>query len=416
MGIEKDLSGLIKSVTKEWTTAKKHTDKVGRSKLERMRSKRHVTTIKSVFENVIEAAYRKASADGKYYANARQIYYAARPELIRQTDRPEIDSKYFTQTLLKNYLLDHDSDPEVMRWKVVWDARGHFKEPHTDTTIGVGGLEVLKYTSSAHGDVSYGDYEIHPLVQTQGNRNRFSSVLFIEKEGFNEILEDAGIDREFDMAIISTKGIPVDACINLLSFLTDDGCTVYALHDFDYSGFTIMKTLREGTKLTHGVDVVELGFRLEDIDGLPNEDVYYSSKRKKNPGTYLRKYGATQEEIEFLVDQGYFGPGWYGHRVELNAMTSDQLITWLRAKLRAHKAGKYIPEKSTVLKDAYKRAVLLQKINKAIEETEKDFNEDDIEIPDELRKKIKEHLKTNTRQPWDFAVWNIAEEIASVGK
>jgi hypothetical protein len=63
----------------------------------------------------MEEAYNKASANGRYYANARQIYYAARPLVLELTDKKStLDSRYFTQTLLKDYLELYNPN-----WKVV---------------------------------------------------------------------------------------------------------------------------------------------------------------------------------------------------------------------------------------------------------------------------------------------------------
>ena len=42
-------------------------------------------------------------------------------------------------------------------------------------------------------------------------------MLFIEKEGFDPILESAGIAKKFDIAIMSTKGMSVTAARLLLA-------------------------------------------------------------------------------------------------------------------------------------------------------------------------------------------------------
>jgi hypothetical protein len=41
---------------------------------------------------------------------------------------------------------------------------------------------------------------------------------------------------------------------------------------------------------------------------------------------------------------------------------------------------------------------------------EKKEEANEYEIPDDLAKQIKKHLKENPTEPWDSAVWNIAEE------
>ena len=59
-------------------------------------------------------------------------------------------------------------------------------------------------------------------------------------------------------------------------------------------------------------------------------------------GPNLRRNGATEEEIEFLIH----------HRVELNAFTSDELIEWIEEKLAEHGVKKVVPEEETVTAEA----------------------------------------------------------------
>src|SRR6516165_8856312 len=73
----------------------------------------------------------------------RQIMYAARPEILRLTGKSSLDDRYFTQTLLPDFM---EQNPELCgSWDVVWDARGHFTEPHTQQGAALGTLEVRQY-------------------------------------------------------------------------------------------------------------------------------------------------------------------------------------------------------------------------------------------------------------------------------
>jgi hypothetical protein len=69
--------------------------------------------------------------------------YAARPHIEERTGKPLKDT-YFTQTLLPDYIAEND-----VNWDVVYDDRGHFREPHTGTVIGLGTLAVRDYLASA---------------------------------------------------------------------------------------------------------------------------------------------------------------------------------------------------------------------------------------------------------------------------
>jgi DNA topoisomerase VI subunit A len=127
--------------------------------------------------------------------------------------------------------------------------------------------------------------------------------VFIEKEGFTEILKDAGIDKKHDIALMSTKGLPVKAACDLAQELEDNGVKIYVLHDFDLAGFKIVKTLREGTRMAEGTDVVELGLRMEDIAGLESEPVEYS--QRKDPREYLEECARHPKSRSFWLRGNY---------------------------------------------------------------------------------------------------------------
>jgi hypothetical protein len=409
--MSEDVFSALTSVTKQWKKEKRKADRQDRLHSYQYHSfyipVNHISQREAAFQ-IMEKAYNKASANGRYYANARQIFYAARPLVLELTDKKStLDSRYFTQTLLKDYLEMYSPN-----WKVVWDARGHFSEPHTDFSIGIGGIEVEEYIRKWHNQIEdYEEPDIGYNINTKGPANRYGAVLFIEKEGFDEILLDVGISKKYDLAIMSTKGIPVKAACDLIEALPQD-IRVFVLHDFDKSGFTILKTLREGTRMARGRDVTDLGFRFADIAGLDSEPV---SGRGGDADDYLRGCGATEEEISFLVeDQGY--RGWSGQRVELNAMTSDQFISWLETKLSENKIEKVIPDDAG-LSAAYQRAMIAKRLEEIIE-TEPDKIRESIKIPESLRFEIIAQLKKNPDIPWDLAVSRIvdlhSDEVESI--
>ena len=100
-------------------------------------------SIKDAAWQVMVAAYHTASGGGHLPANARQIMYAARKRILELTGRAKLDDRYFTQTLLPDYVEQH---PEVTStWDVVFDDRGNFIEPHTNHNVPLGTVEVRQY-------------------------------------------------------------------------------------------------------------------------------------------------------------------------------------------------------------------------------------------------------------------------------
>jgi DNA topoisomerase VI subunit A len=399
--LKDELSSALRSVAKEWKNAKRQADRRDRVspwQLKRMQQRSTRETIRDAAFEVMEEAYQKASGGERYPANARQIYYAARPKILNATDADQLDSQYFTQTLLKDYM-----EMYKPKWDVVYDARGHFTEPHTGEIIGLGGLEVRDYIAR----FTDGKFDQMPkqepqiMVPTKGPGLRYGAILFIEKEGFTPLLETAQIAERFDVAIASSKGMPVSALCDLLNEMRLYNIKAYVVHDFDKSGFSIVSTLGRGTRGSTGSgEIVDLGFRLADIIGLERERVSYNS----NPTWNLRDNGATEDEIKILYQS--IGSG---ERVELNAMTSDQFIEWLERKLIEHRIKKLVPDNDTLVA-AYRRAVFLRKLEKEEELSRKKISAQRFKIPKNLFSRLKKMLKDEESKAWDEAIWQLARE------
>jgi len=400
--LKADLTKGIENVTKDWKKEKLHKERISRSQHRNFYRVRNVS-VKEIAFRIMQSAYNEASSNGQYYANARQIMYKARPMILKYVskDLGQNFAVYFTQTLLKDFIELYEP-----AWKIVWDARGHFIEPHTGEKIGLGGIEVDKYVRNWHDDITKFRPSVNRDISTSGPQNRYKNVLFIEKEGFTEILQDAGFPERYDMALMSTKGVPVKAACDLLYRMKHsfDDIKIFVLHDFDLAGFKILKSLENGVRLSVGTEVIDLGFRLSDVKDLESEPVSYD--QQTSPVYYLRSCGVSEDEIKFLVEsKGY--KNYDGQRVELNAMTSEQLITWLDKKLVEYGATKYIPE-AEAINTAYDRARYLIEIERQINKIKVD--QDKTAAPPDLTDKIKERLTKNNSLTWDQALWKIVEE------
>jgi hypothetical protein len=287
-------------------------------------------------------AYMLASDDNALPANARQVMYAARPKILELTGKTSLDDQYFCQTLLPDYMNEHPR--ECADWNVVWSDRGHFTEPHTGKVVGLGTLAVREYVD-AYQPPEFHESDISGAwIETIGPAGRYGGLLYVEKEGFDPLLEQAEIAAKYDIAIFSCKGMSVTAARELV----DRTCARYKiplfiLHDFDISGFSIAKTLHSTTRrFEFGTrfKVHDMGLRLDDVRGLASED---KNKRRAT----LRANGATPEEIAFLMDDGNpRADRQHGKRVELNALTSRQFIGLIERKLTEAGVRKVIPPKN----------------------------------------------------------------------
>ena len=301
---------------------------------------------KAAAYEVMEAAYLKASANGTLPANARQIMYAARPEILRLSKTDRLNSSYFTQTLLVDYI--EEQSEQTADWRVDYDARGHFTEPHTGHSVPVGTAEVRAYLRSVREPIWFDPSSTMPDIDTRGPSGCYGAVLFIEKEGFNALFEAVRLAERYDIAIMSTKGTSVVAARRLADKLCfEHKIPLFVLHDYDISGVNIHKTLVEdGRRYTYEnkIESVDFGLRLEDVGDLEREMVLVEGKKLTQLDHMLEDGEIDDDDYEFLKDS----------RVELNAFTSDELVAFIERKLAEQGVKKVIPDDAT-LAEAYRR-------------------------------------------------------------
>ena len=274
----------VLAVTKDWAAIKKKEDRDRRqaeSTRERYwRGYSSRVTAKAAAYEVMSEAYEKASGSGRYPANARQIMYAARPAIQEQTGQT-LSDVYITQVLLPNFI--REQPDKTAGWDVIYDARGHLWEPHTGEHIGLGTLEVREYLRGMESALDLGikSPSLNGRFPTSGPCNRYNTVLYVEKEGFLPLLERARFAERFDLAIMSSKGMGTVASRRLIENLSET-VTIFVVHDFDKSGFSIAGTSTRDTRryeFTRDPDVIDLGLRLADVEewGLQSESVQYKS-------------------------------------------------------------------------------------------------------------------------------------------
>jgi hypothetical protein len=313
-------------------------------------------TIADAAYAVMTDAYLAAAANpggDRLPVKARQIMYQARPDILELTGRSEFRDNYFTQTLLPAYVQDYPE--ETATWDVIYDARGHLNEPHTGRSVPLGTLEVRQYLGDRPSRRKHPQLASNGLYETRGPEHRFRNILFVEKEGFDELFAAVRLAERFDIAIMSTKGMSVVAARALLDRLAPLVDHIFVLHDCDISGFSIFGTLGTNSdRYTFANDLadklIDIGLRLEDARamGLAAEPVKVEKDRDKVRET-LERHGATAEEIEFLAPEDEDATC---RRVELNAMTSRQLVDFVEAAFLRHGVAKVVPEPAVIREHA----------------------------------------------------------------
>jgi len=393
--IANDMLDAIETATKKWTRQKKSEER--QPGMIRYRAARmiKVASVKQTHaaREVMEESYMAASANDTLPAKARQIFYQARPKIMAMTDGRPLNDNYFTQTLLPDYIEKYCCH----HWKVVYDARGHFEEPHTNLRIGCGTLEVDNYLAAMKEPGIVKPEFSDAAVSIIGPSGGFGAVLVIEKEGFDALFKTVDLANRYDLMIISNKGLSVTACRKLI----DEICggmdlQLFVLHDFDFDGFKIFGTLQRDTRryqFNNAVNAIDLGLRLDDIAGLEREP---AARTKMSQGTRRRQLinnGATETEIEILLHE----------RVELNALTSDALVAMIERKLKEHGVTKVVPD-DAVLRKTYQAFHRSRQLGEKFKQIEKEFKESETKVPKDLRDKICTILTKQTKLRWDDAI------------
>ena len=278
-------------------------------------------SLKEAAYAVMEQAWAQATGDGAGLASARTIYYQIRPLMQQITDKPLSDT-YFTQTILPDYQRDIRKLPGVY-----YEARGTLYEPHTGKVVPLGTREVEGY---------------HLPSWT------YDKILYIEKTGLWPVLEQAQLGARYDMAIIAGQGFASVAARTLLAEVAPK-CTVFVVHDGDPAGYSIALTLREETRRMpdHQIDVIDIGLALDEAVALGLETETFS-RRVALDKRLVPHLGETERQW-WQADR----KAAVCRRVELNAMTSPQLVEHITQALDRHGAtAKVVPDAAMITAEA----------------------------------------------------------------
>jgi CBS domain-containing protein len=215
--------------------------------------------------------------------------------------------------------------------------------------------------------------------------------------------------------VMSSKGYSTRAARDLIDKLVehDEPVEVFCAHDADADGTMIYQTLQEATRArgARKIKIINLGLEpWEAIQmGLEVETVE-ETKRVKPVADYISEHGGNWEH-------------WLQtHRIELNAMTTPQLIEWLDEKMDEFGGGKLIPPTHVLEQELADR--IESKVRAAI--TKRILREakiDDqvaaaiaaIRTPDgaKLARDIKRLFEQQSDREWRDAIEAVASRVTS---
>ena len=336
--------GAVQGVTKKWAKQRKREERArGREREPALRHDpaRSIVTIRDAACAIMEEAYLKASANGTLPALARQIMYAARPQ-IQDYSRPRARLRSSTSTSPRRFCpTTWRRSAVVADWNVVFDARGNFTEPHTGKRVPLGttGRPRLPGRIAAHEVEDPDSRSARSSYPTMGPRAPLRRDPVHREGGLHAAVRGGATSP----SATTSRSCPPRACASPPPASWSSRCAasdvpLLVLHDFDKSGFSIVGTLRRNTRR----------LPLRQRPRRPSDRPRPAARGHRRPRdrrrllrgprtrlrTNLRQNGATPEEIEFLLEQ----------RVELNAFASDELVAWIEGKLAEHGVAKVVPD------------------------------------------------------------------------
>jgi hypothetical protein len=396
-GFQYDLALALWTVTK---TLHKEAKKRGRDAAAALRAarrrdrehERRIPKANACFD-VMEEAYAYSTGDEALPTSVRDLYYAVRNRIERfGYDADELAYNDFSQRILTDYRQKVRELPNVF-----YDPRGVLHEPHGGSEVRLGTKSVAEYALPEY---------------------KFDKILYIEKKGRVEILKAAQIPEKHDMALIGGEGFASEAIRKLLENAEEGDFQLFVLHDADPYGYNIALTLAEETRRMPGysVDVIDIGLRLEDALAMGKRPETFTRKRELPERLYNILTDVEQEH--FVGEEGASSDGkrfWIAKRVELNDLSSPELVEYVEEKLVASGVrGKVIPpdDKLGEMADGMYRALCAGRVEDYVDElicAEELKREIANEFADtfglaEVRRYIEEQLKDNVTLSWSTAL------------
>ncbi|MEY9938591.1 ATP-binding protein [Streptacidiphilus sp. MAP5-3] len=358
-------------------------------------------TKKEAVFRVLPEAIRQVRGGASLSFSSHTLYYKIRP-LALKLIKPgsTLDASYVEQTLIPAWEREHGPIAGLYR-----EPRGTLHHPH-DT--------------DGERDLRLGTLAVAQYVPPRWNYNK---ILVIEKTGLWPPIRQARIAERYDMAVVLTEGYGTAACRDLLAKLPAGQVQIFVLHDADPDGYNIARTLGEETVRMpdHHVEIIDLGLHVEHAQALRLETEPFIRHSALPAGLegQLSPTALTWFTGE-PISTNHRGQAkrWQGKRVELNAFSSPELITYIKEQLAHHGAtGKVIPP-DHILRDtaaASIRAHARRIVDEAITEV---IRPDDItqslyasldiaQLTTLTGDDIVAHLDAHPHHPWDASVSNI---------
>ncbi len=279
----------------------------------------------------------KATSNLSYITTIRNVFYVARELAMKEIGTFYNDYNSFTQDF---YAIFRKHQPkrlrELLEKFVITEPRGSWINPTMDEE------KVLGNRFEKIGDriisVEYG------IELKKANK-----VIVVEKRGLFLAMVANDFHKKLDSVLVCTQGYIIERGKMAIQEIAEQypNLPIIILHDYDVNGILIKETLYKPTKrrdwlVLNGVKIVDIGMNWEVVKKFGLDKRAEPVKLKKQDLgklQYLLRNGIiTEEEYEFLRN----------YRVELNAMTPEEMLEWLEEELEKLGLGKYKPSQQEI--------------------------------------------------------------------
>jgi len=266
---------------------------------------------------VLPEAIDLASSGGRYKFTARTLWYKTRELCLKRYGVFFKDYGSFTQDFLTMYEKKIGEISLMVR-----EPRGFYISP---------GIEKKK------------DEKEDRILTDHIEIGHGNKIIVVEKAGIYEVMKQNRFHKRLDATIVCTKGFTTEAGRQALIKICEEypDIPILILHDYDVNGILIEETLKRPTKrrdiYVPAERIIDLGLNWKVVKSFGLDKYPEPVKLKKQDLGKLegmfRRGEVTEEEYEFLKQ----------YRVELNALTPEQLLSWLEETLKEMGLGKTIP-------------------------------------------------------------------------
>jgi hypothetical protein len=121
----------------------------------------------------------------------------------------------------------------------------------------------------------------------------------------------------------------------------------------------------------------------------------------------LQTNGASEEEVAFMFRD--FDELRSTRRVELNAMTSPQFVSFIERKLRDNGIAKIVPDEDLLAK-TYIGMERGRRLGELVARLDDEYDASEIEPPKGLEQRVREALQERPWLRWDAVVESLVDE------